>query len=154
MNDNDVKKLNRKELLELLIKEEQDNEELRARIEELEAQLNDRRIAIQNAGSIAEASLRLNGVFASAELAAAQYLENIRKCSEQQEEYYKKTVQDAQMEATQIIYEAEQEKAKKIKEADEYWSQLSSKLEAFYQSHLGLKKLLGIGDSYIGTKED
>ena len=40
---------------------------------------------MKDAGSIAEAALALNSVFEDADKAAAQYLENIKRCSEQQQ---------------------------------------------------------------------
>ena len=56
-----------------------------ARIRELEEEMAEwkksRRIELEKAGSIAEASLRLNGVFEAAQKAADQYLENLRRLS-------------------------------------------------------------------------
>lgn len=49
--------------------------ELRATIEE---ERTKRRIELDDAGNIAEAALRLNGVFEAAQAAAEQYLENMR----------------------------------------------------------------------------
>ena len=58
-----------------------------ARIRELEEEMAEwkesRRIELEKAGSIAEASLRLNGVFEAAQKAADQYLENLRRLSEE-----------------------------------------------------------------------
>ena len=48
------------------------------RIKELEEQSQEKNIHIEELGSIAEASLKLNGVFESAQAAADQYLENIQ----------------------------------------------------------------------------
>lgn len=53
-------------------------DQLRKRIKELEEQLEDRRIKIENAGSIAEASLQLTKVFEEAQRAADLYVENVR----------------------------------------------------------------------------
>ena len=59
-----------------------------ARIRDLEDEMAEwkksRRIELEEAGSIAEASLRLNGVFEAAQKAADQYLENLRRLSEEQ----------------------------------------------------------------------
>lgn len=46
--------------------------------EVLEAERHKREIELQEAGSIAEAALRLNGVFEAAQKAADQYLESVR----------------------------------------------------------------------------
>ena len=46
---------------------------------EARQQLEERRIMTEEAGSIAEAALRINRVFEAAQAAADQYLENIRQ---------------------------------------------------------------------------
>lgn len=83
MTDRELRKLSRAELLELLLEETRENEKLRAQVEEMEEKLKDRRILLGQAGSIAEAALRLNGVFEAAEEAAQQYLENVRRLAEE-----------------------------------------------------------------------
>ncbi len=50
----------------------------------LQKERGQRRIQLEKAGSIAEASLRLNGVFEAAQKAADQYLYNIRQMQEEQ----------------------------------------------------------------------
>lgn len=84
MAGKELKRLSRADLLELLLRERRENEQLRAEIESLEKQLADRSIAIQNAGSVAEASLRLSGIFSAAQKAADQYLENVRRLNARQ----------------------------------------------------------------------
>ena len=86
MTKKELKRLSRTDLLELLLQERQENETLHAEIKCLKEQLADRIITIQNSGSIAEASLQLNGIFDMAQRAAEQYLENIRLLSGKQEE--------------------------------------------------------------------
>ena len=63
MTDNDLKKLNRTELLELLVEQSKRIDQLQAQLDEANRKLADRQIEIDKAGSIAEASLRLSGVF-------------------------------------------------------------------------------------------
>lgn len=78
MTEKELKKLTRAELLEILIYQTKQITELEQRLEEAEEALEDRRIRIQNAGSIAEASLELSGIFEAAQRAADQYLENVK----------------------------------------------------------------------------
>lgn len=85
MTDRELKKLSRADLLELLLAESRENEQLRAQLAEANARLASRQIEIENAGSIAEAALQLNGVFQAAQAAAEQYLENIRRIAEEQQ---------------------------------------------------------------------
>lgn len=144
MADRDLRKMNRKELLELLIASEKENDQLKEQLQQQTVQLQNRELQIKNAGSIAEAALVLNGVFESTEKAAAQYLENIKHCSEQQQSIYNRIVSEAEQKAKTILDNAEKEKQQKIKAADEYWKNLSTKLEEFYQSHVGLRELLSV----------
>ena len=78
MTDKELKRLNRSELLQLLISQIEENEKLRGQIRQLEERLDERRIRIRDAGSIAEAALQLNHVFEAAQAAAQQYLDNVR----------------------------------------------------------------------------
>lgn len=91
MTEKELKKLSRADLLELLLQERRENEKLRTEINSLKRKLADRTIKIQNAGSIAEASLQLSGIFDTAQKAANQYLENIRILSEKQKKICKQT---------------------------------------------------------------
>lgn len=83
MTDRELRRLSRAELLELLLKQSREVERLQGELEAMQLQLANRQIEIETAGSIAEAALRLNGVFQAAEAAAAQYLENVRRMAEE-----------------------------------------------------------------------
>ena len=72
MTDKELRRLSRSELLEMLIAQTEENNRLRSRLEQAEAQLQDRRITIDKAGSLAEAALQLNHVFEDADRAAQQ----------------------------------------------------------------------------------
>lgn len=81
MTDQELRKLNRRELIEILIDLTDENETLKAECEQLRQQLSERAVKIGAVGSIAEACLQINGVFESAQRAAEQYLETIRLLS-------------------------------------------------------------------------
>lgn len=83
MTDKELRRLSRSELLEMMILLTEENEKLKIRLEQAEAQLKDRRILIDQAGSIAEAALQLNNVFEAADRAVQQYLENVRRMTEE-----------------------------------------------------------------------
>lgn len=82
MTEKELRRLSRMDLLEMLLEQSKEVEWLRAELETVKKQLEDRRIMEQEAGSIAEAALRLNKVFEAAQQAADQYLENIRTQAE------------------------------------------------------------------------
>ena len=86
MTDKALRRLSRRELVELLLAQSKEVERLRAELEQTEQQLKSRQILLREAGSIAEASLRLNEVFESAQKAADQYLLNVKRLSSTPEE--------------------------------------------------------------------
>ena len=103
MTENEMKKLSRADLLELLLQERKENESLRAEIESLKSQLDDHILEIKKAGSLAEAALQLNGVFEAAENAAHQYLENIYARGER----YKKSCEKIMLDMEARCHEME-----------------------------------------------
>lgn len=78
MTEKELRRLRRIDLLEMMIALSKENEQLRAELARTKQQLAQQRITIEQSGSIAEAALRLNGVFEAAQAAADQYLENLR----------------------------------------------------------------------------
>lgn len=85
MTDRELKRLSRAELLELLLEANRENERLRGQLKKAKDLLADKTVRIENAGSIAEASLALSGVFEAAQRAADQYLENVRRLAKEAE---------------------------------------------------------------------
>ena len=159
MTDYELKKLKREELLELLVAQGKENESLQAKINEAEKALHDRRIALEKAGSIAEASLQLNGVIQAAESAAAQYLENIQRLSGEQEEKCARMEEESRRKADMLLADTEascrrmerdtKEKCEAMvlqakQESQDYWKTVSEKLEAFGQAHAELRELLAM----------
>ena len=78
MRKQELKRLSRLQLMEIMVEQEKENVRLRKRVEELEAKLADRTLRVSNAGSLAEAALAVNGFFEAAEAACRQYQENIQ----------------------------------------------------------------------------
>lgn len=83
MTNKELKRLKKLDLLELLLTQSRENEQLKQQLEEAQAQLSGRQLDLEQAGSIAEAALQLSGIFQTAQDAADQYEENIRRRSEQ-----------------------------------------------------------------------
>lgn len=86
------------------------SEELNQTKEQLhkaEEKLQNRKIMIDRAGSLAEASLQLNGVFEAAEAAGEQYLENIRDLSDRQEEICRRIERECREKARRRLEEVE-----------------------------------------------
>ncbi len=103
MKEKDLKKLKRAELLELLVEEGRIVEELQKEVTQLRAESEQRRIAIEKAGSIAEASLSLTKIFEEAQEASKIYLDNIRQRSEEQDRINAERDEESRKQAEQLF---------------------------------------------------
>ncbi len=94
MTEKEIKKLSRLELLDILVEQGKENDELKRKLEAANKELDERKIRVQDAGTLAEASLRLNSIFDGADKAAEDYLENIKKQSQEQERLIKELAEE------------------------------------------------------------
>ena len=148
----------------MLIQQSKELERLRKQLDAAESALQNREIAITNAGSIAEAALQLNGVFTAAQDACQQYIENICHLSQNQERICAQRDAESQAEAKRIVEEARKESealehetrmmcaemvTKAKAESQAYWDEVSRRLVAFSTEHAELQQLL----SAVGGKE-
>ena len=83
MTEKELRRLSRRELLEMLITRTIENERLTEELQQAREELSDRKLIQERTGSMAEAALQLNGVFEAADRAAREYLENIRRMAEE-----------------------------------------------------------------------
>lgn len=180
MTDEELRKLKRADLLELLVAQGKENEALQEKLRQAEAALWDRQIQLDEAGNIAEAALRLSGVFEAAQQASDQYLESIRKKHEETESRCtqleetsraraEQLEQESKAQAERLVAEAE-EKARALTaeteakcramvaqaeaETREFWDMVSQRLEHFYAEHAGLRELLSLDKLNGGAHEN
>lgn len=142
MTDKELKRLSRTELLEMLLAQVEENKKLKVHLNGMQAQLDNRQIMIDKAGSIAEAALQLNGVFQAAETAAAQYLENIRRFSDEEEAVCQRMEAEAREKAEAIRAEADTYSRQIRSQADQYQKQIVKKVQALLREQDGLRSLL------------
>ena len=86
MNEKDLKKLNRKQLLEIMIEQAKEIDRLNNELTICKQQLENKEIIVKEAGSIAHASLALNNVFDACQNACDQYLLSIQAMEKQKKE--------------------------------------------------------------------
>ena len=103
MTEKELKRLTRADLLEMLIAQSEELRQVKERLKTAEAALANRVIEIDNAGSIAEASLRLNGVFEAAQAACEQYTENIRLLSERSKLVCRRMEEESREQAERLL---------------------------------------------------
>ena len=90
MDTKELRKLRRGDLLEILVEVSEENDRLKAENAELKAKLEEKVILLNKAGSIAEASLRINNVFEAVQQAADQYLASIKSINAMKREELQK----------------------------------------------------------------
>ena len=81
--ENDLAKLKKKDLLEIMLKQGEEIDALRAQVADLQKQLDSRQFELSRIGSIAEASLVVTNVFEEAQKAALVYLQNVKRMAQQ-----------------------------------------------------------------------
>lgn len=113
MTDKELKRLGRTELLELLLEQTRERERLEQKLEEAERKLADRQLQIDEAGDIAHAVLKINGVMEAAQAAAQQYLDNAARIERQTRHKCNEMLIKAAMDADEIRKRAKSRKNNK-----------------------------------------
>lgn len=108
MTEKDLRKLNRYQLLELLIAQTKRADELQEQLERTRQELSEQNVKLSSLGSIAEASLYMTGVFEAAQKSADRYVNAAKKYAEDIE-------RTAYEEAASILAQA-QERARSLKD--------------------------------------
>lgn len=78
MTDNELRRMSRAGLLEILLAQSREIERLKDEVAALNERLEDRDILMSRSGSLAEASLQINHVFEAAQRAADQYVSSVK----------------------------------------------------------------------------
>ena len=146
MEIKELKKLSKTQLLEMLCAKEKMLTDLKFENESLKNQINDRRITIENSGSIAEASLKVNEIFAKAQESADIYLESLKSKVDEQDKILKEQADAAKSVCATMIADAKAQSAKILagtnERVEQKWANLTARLEEFYSAHAGLLDLL------------
>lgn len=140
MTDKELRRLNRSELLQMLIGQMEENKALKEKLALAESKLQDRQIKMEKAGTMAEATLLLNGVLEATEAAAQQYLENIKRMSSEQDAVCREMKEKAERESEEIMQRARSYREKVRVEADNYWKQVIDKASNLLSSQAALQE--------------
>lgn len=79
MNDKELRKASRKELLEIILAQTNRIEELEIALDDVSKKLNSKKIIMKESGSLAEATIKLSEIFEHADLVAEEYLEKVKE---------------------------------------------------------------------------
>jgi len=176
VTDKELHKLNRRELLQLMLDQGRRAEELQQSLEETQTELEElqnnyerlrkrldhkdvqikqlrellqaervkREIELEEAGSIAEAALRLNGVFEAAQKAAEQYIYNVRllhdRCQREEANLAVKDPAGEQTQAEEPTSETESRLKEESALKQETEPRLKEESASKQETELGLEK--------------
>ena len=99
----ELKRLGRRELVDIIYQMKKNEEQMQNEIIALQEVLQDKRIRLSNAGSIASAAVEITQVFSVAQKTADMYLQEIACMKEETERTCKKMIEEAS-EKTNHIY--------------------------------------------------
>ena len=135
MTEKELHKLRREDLLDMLIRQSEDYARLTDELTKAKEELAKRALAMENAGTLADAAFQLNGVYHAADDACSQYVESIRQMHEQQlkiqeeclrqkvqSEEYCRRMEETTREQCRVMLETARA------EADRYWEEMSAKI--------------------------
>ena len=106
MISKELKKLSRRELVDIIYQLKKNEQEKLDQIAALGEQLQDKRIRISLAGSIAEAATDITQIFANAQRTADLYLHEIAAMKAETEAECARMLEDARKQAEMILAEA------------------------------------------------
>ena len=132
MNNKELKKLSRKDLLEIILAQTNRIEDLETENKKLTTELNSKKIDIESSGSLAEAVVKLSGIFDLAQKTADEYVSLVKVNTKKQETKMKK---ELEKEKNKIIKRTMKECDKKKQEADNYMKDVEIKVKNFIESN-------------------
>ena len=107
MISKELKRLSRRELVDIIYQLKKNEQEMQEEIESLKNELEDKRIRISTAGSIADAAISVTNVFSAAQTTADLYLREISYMKEETEKECTKKIEDAETRIKEILTDGE-----------------------------------------------
>lgn len=132
MISKELKRLSRRELVDIIYQLKKNEQDMQEEIESLKTELEDKRIRISTAGSIADAAMSVTNVFSTAQMTADIYLREISCMREDADRECAKKIEEAEKRVRDILADGEN-KFDTLKAACKYesakWQQLKSEVE-------------------------
>ena len=132
MINKDLKKLNRRELVDIIYQLKKNDEEMQEKIAALEVELQDKRINISEAGSIADAATNITDIFYKAQTTADIYLNEISCMKEETARKCEKMIAEAEEKVESIMAEGKKKYsilAAKYKSDYKKWQSLRNNIQ-------------------------
>ena len=107
MISNELKKLNRRELVDIIYQMKKNEQQLQDENTALQEKLQDRRLRVSMAGSIAEAATDITEIFSAAQITANLYLHEISCMKADAAKECERLLAEAREQAQQIVADGE-----------------------------------------------
>lgn len=105
----ELKRLSRRELVDIIYQMKKNEQQMQERIAALELELKERRMRLENVGSIAEATAAMTDIFTAAQTTADLYLHEIEAMKAETEQECAKMLQQATQRAEDILVESKKQ---------------------------------------------
>ena len=126
VNNNLLKKMRRKELLEILLEQTKRIEMLEEKLTECDKQLEMRKISYRDEGSLADASLKLTDIFKKADEAISIYKLNIEESLKKKEKDFQKECEDIKK---RIVMEVDAKYRIKVQNIEKNYKKIVNELQ-------------------------
>ena len=111
MINKELRKLNRRELIEIIYQMKKNEQKMQEEINALQAELQDKRLRLSDAGSIAEAAVSVTNIFSAAQAAADLYLQEIACMKEDTKKECAKILEQTRNASSNISLDDDQQPA-------------------------------------------
>lgn len=150
MDSRELKKIGKKELLEILLSQAKRIEELENELNKTKKKLESKKILIDECGDLANATVKLSGVFEMAQETAEMYLSNVKeKCKKIEND----TKKECLLRTEKMITDTEEICKKREKEADEYLKKIKLEVKEIKKKVDNKKKESSTKKKDINDKE-
>ena len=120
----ELKKLGRRELVDIIYQLKKNEQELQEQVASLEEALQEKRIRLSVAGSIAEAATDITQIFAAAQTTADLYLHEIAAMKDETQRECEARVEEARKKAEELLQEGQRQ-----------FEQLDARYQETYQKY-------------------
>lgn len=134
MVSKELKKMSRRELMDIIYQMKKNERQMQKEIASLQEALQDKRLRLSVAGSVAEAAASITNVFSAAQMTADLYLQEISCMKEETEKECEAKIEDANRTVAKIMSDGEKKFAElKLRYQAEYkkWQQLHAAVKTF-----------------------
>ena len=109
----ELKRMSRRELIDIIYQMKKNEQQMQEEIASLQEALQDKRIRLSAAGSVAEAAVSITNILSAAQMTADLYLQEISCMKEETEAQCAARIEEANRTAAKILSDAETQTSKR-----------------------------------------